>query len=94
MVNELHDTHHKRPNMAIESSKLPPLTHLIDNPLNDFSNSDDQTNHPPEPTGIFSPPFYTKRPNRLIKWHDLNFFKNETILHHITNLITSLTFEM
>ena len=44
------------------------MTHVIDNPPDDFSNSDDQTNHITTPTGITSPPpFYTIRPNKFNK---------------------------
>ena len=62
MVNDLTDTNHNKPNLALQTSKS--LTHLTDNPLEDFS--DNQTNSINNRTGIFSPPrFYTKRPNRL-----------------------------
>ena len=66
------------------------MTHVIDNPPDDFSNSDDQTNHITTPTGITSPPpFYTIRPNNLIKWHDSNYFQNENKLF-IAKLFTKL----
>ena len=62
MVNDLIDTHHKKPNLALQTSKA--LTYMTDNPLDDFS--DNQTNSINDPTGITYPqPFYSKRPNRL-----------------------------
>ena len=65
MVNDPNDTQHKRPNLAIKCSKSSPMTHMIDNPQDDFSNSDNHTNHITNPTGINSPPpFYTKRPDK------------------------------
>ena len=44
-VNDLNDTHHHKPELALTGSKSSPMTHVIDNPLGYFSNSDDQTNH-------------------------------------------------
>ena len=62
MVNDPTDTHHHKPKLALQTSK--PLTHMTDNPLDDFS--DNQKNFVNNPTSITSPPpFYTKRPNRL-----------------------------
>ena len=70
MVNDLNDNRHNKPKLAINHSKSSPLTHLTDNPLDDFSHSDDQTNHISNPTGITSPPpFYTNVQLALIKWH-------------------------
>ena len=43
MVNDLNDTHHHKHKLALKGSKSSPMTHVIDNPLYDFSNSDDQT---------------------------------------------------
>ena len=73
------------------------MTHVIDNPLDDFSNSDDQTNHIATPTGFTPPPpFYTKRPNKVYKKtrfkvlpkrkHNLHFETNREIssLHSST----------
>ena len=66
MVNDFNDTHHHKPKLALKSSKLSPLTHVIDNSLDDFSNSNAQTNHFTIPTGIISlPPFCTKRPEQV-----------------------------
>ena len=42
------------PKLAIKDFKSSSLTHATDNSLNDFSNSDDQTNHITNPTGITS----------------------------------------
>ena len=57
MVNDLTDTHHKKPKLALQTSKS--LTHMTDNPLDDFC--ENQTNPISNPTGITSPPpFYTK----------------------------------
>ena len=62
IVNDLNDTHHHKPKLALKISKSSPMPHLNDNPLDDFSNSDDQTNHNTTPTGITTPPtFYTTR---------------------------------
>ena len=58
MVFDLHDTHHKKPKLAIKDSKSLPMAHITDNPLDDFSNSDDQANHLSDPTGIISPPLF------------------------------------
>ena len=67
MVNDPNDTHHNQPNLALKSSTSLPMTHVIDNPLDDFSNSDDQTNHIITPTGNTPPPplFYTNRPSKF-----------------------------
>ena len=88
MVIDLNDTHHKRLKFAIKASKSPPP----DNPLDDFSISDDQTNHPPNPTGVISsPPFYTKRPNIPNKMAGFKSLpKQKHFLHH--KLVTYLTF--
>ena len=62
MVNDLSDTHHQKPKLALQTSKS--LTHLTDNPLEDFS--DNPINSINNPTGITSPPpFHTKHPNKL-----------------------------
>ena len=62
MVNDLTDTHHKKPKSALQTSKC--LTNMTDNPLEGFS--DNQTISINNPTGItFPSPFYTKRPNKL-----------------------------
>ena len=68
-----------------------PLTHVTDNPLDDFSNSDDQTNHIIDPTGNTSPlPFYTKRPSTFNKIAGLKLFpKRKQSIHHKTNHRTS-----
>ena len=53
MVNDLNDTHHRKPKTALSASKA--LDNLSDNQTNLINNS----------TGITSPPhFYTKRPNK------------------------------
>ena len=66
MVIDFNDTHHHKPKLALKGSKSSPMTHVIDNPQDDFSNSDDQTNHITTPTGFTSPPpFYTNRPNKF-----------------------------
>ena len=62
MVNDLNDTHHKKPSLALQTSKS--LTHTTDNPLEDFC--DNQTKSINNPTGnTFSPPYCTKRPKRI-----------------------------
>ena len=54
MVNDLIDTHHHTPTLALQTSKS--LDNFSDNPTNSIINH----------TGITSPPpFYTKRPNKL-----------------------------
>ena len=59
MVNDLEDTHHKRPKLAINNFKSPPLAHITYNQIND------QTNNSTNPSAITSPPpFYTECPNR------------------------------
>ena len=73
MVNDLNDTHHEKPKSAIKGSKSSPLTHVIDDPLDEFSNSDDQTNHITTPTGITSlqPTFpykTTQKPNKMARF--------------------------
>ena len=61
--------------------------------MDDISNSDDQLNHPPNPTGIISPaPFKTKRPNRPNKIARFKFFFQTENNPLITKLITSLNF--
>ena len=90
MVNDLTDTHHHKPKLALRGSKSSPMTHVIDNPLDDFSNSDDQTNHITTPTGNTSlSSFHTKRQMNSIKWHDSNYFENENKIF-IPKLITQL----
>ena len=42
MLNYLNDIHHEKPKLAIKGSKPSPITHVIDNPLDEFSNSDDK----------------------------------------------------
>ena len=68
------------------------MAYITDNPLDDFSKSDDQANHPPNPTGIISPPlFYTKcpkRPNK--KAHFKPLPKRKQYLHYQTNHISNL----
>ena len=60
MVIDLTDTHHKKPKLAHQASTS--LTHMTDNPLEDFS--DNQTISINNPVGITSPPlFYTERSN-------------------------------
>ena len=54
MVNDLNDTHHHKPTLALQYSKS--LDNFSDNPTNSINNH----------TGLTSPPpFYTKRPNKL-----------------------------
>ena len=54
MLNDLSDTHHRKPKLAPQTSKA--LDNLSDNPTNSMNN----------PTGITPPPpFYTKRPTKL-----------------------------
>ena len=53
MVNDLDDTHHKQPKLALQTSKS--LIHMNDNPLEDFPDNQNSINNP---TGITSlPPF-------------------------------------
>ena len=40
MINDLNDTHHKRPKLATKHSKLLPLRHINDIPIDDSFNSD------------------------------------------------------
>ena len=67
------------------------MTHVTDNPPDEFPNSDDQTYNTPNPTGIISaPPLYTKRPTRLNKLIRFNFLpKRKQSLHHNNNHNTS-----
>ena len=75
MVNDLRDNHHNKPELTLKQSKSSPLTHITDNPSDEFSNSDDLTNNTPNPTGFISPPpFYMKRPTRLNKTIRFKFF--------------------
>ena len=61
MVNDLNDTHRKKPKLTLSTSKS--LDNFFDN-LDHFSNN--QTNSTNNPNGITSPPlFYSKRPNEL-----------------------------
>ena len=54
MVNDLSDTHHHKPTLALQSCKS--LDDFSENPTKSINNH----------TGITpSPPFYTKRPNEL-----------------------------
>ena len=93
LINDLNDSHHKKPKSAIKGSKSSPVSHVIHNPLYEFSNSEYQTNNITIPTGITSPPpFHTKRPINLLKWHDSNYFRNENnrlIPKRITNFNAS-----
>ena len=90
MVNDLNDNHPNRPKLIIKGSKSSPLTHVIEKPLDDLSNSDDQTDRSTNPTGITSPPpIYTKRPNRLNKIARLKLFPKKNYLF-ITKLIPEL----
>ena len=79
MVNDLNDTHHRKPKLALTSSKSSPITHVIDNPLDEFSNYDDQTNDITTPTGItlHHNRFIQNNQTNLIKWHASNYFQNE-----------------
>ena len=56
MVNDLNDNCHTSAKISIKDSKPSSLTHVTDNPLEDLSNSHDQTKHTTNPTGIASPP--------------------------------------
>ena len=78
MVNDLNDTNHHKPKLALKGSKFSPMTHVID-----FLNSDDLTNHITTPTGITSQPsFHTKRPNKFIKLARFKFLpKRKQNLH-------------
>ena len=91
MVNDLNDTRHHKTKIALKGSKSSPMTHVIDNPLDDFSNSDDQTNHITTPTDITSPPpFYAKRPNKFNKMARFKLVpKRKQNLHSKTNHKTS-----
>ena len=57
MVNDLDDTHHKKPKLALQTSKL--LDNFSDN-LDNFS--DNPTNSINNPTGITTPTFQYKKP--------------------------------
>ena len=91
MVNDLKGTHHHKPKRTLKGSKASPMTLVIDNPLNDFSNSDDQRNHITTPTAITSPPpFYTKRPNNFNKMTQFKLLpKRKQNLHPKSNHKTS-----
>ena len=91
MVIDLCDNHHNKPKLALENSNSTALTQVIDTPLDDVSNSDDQTHITSYPTGnISQPPFYTKLPSRLNNGCNINFFQNEN-KPFITTLITILS---
>ena len=86
MVNVLNDNHHKKPKLAIQFSKSSPLTRVTDNPLDDFTNSDDQTNSNTNPTVLTSPPlFYTKRPNRPNQMTRFELFLKRKQFHQSKN---------
>ena len=91
MVIDLNDTHNHRPKLALKSSKSSPVTHVIDNPLDDFSDSDEQTNHITTPTGNTLPLlFHTKRPNKINKIARFKLLpKRPQSLHSKTNYKTS-----
>ena len=91
MVNDLIDTYRHKPKLALKSSNSSPMTHVIDNPLGDFSNSDDQTSHSTAPTGFTStPPFNTKQPNKFNKRARFKLLpKRKQKLHSKTNHKTS-----
>ena len=93
MVNDLNNTHHK-PKLALKSSKSSSFTHVIDNPLDDFSISGDQTNHITTPTGFTStPPFYTKRTDKIVIMARFKLLpKPKQNLHPNTNHETSTLF--
>ena len=75
MVNDLNDTRHNKPKLALKDSKSSPMTHITNNPLDDFSHSDNQTYQSHSPTNITSPPpFYTKRPISPNKMARMKFF--------------------
>ena len=64
MVNDLNETLHNKPKTALKDSKFSTMTHLTDNPPDDFSHSENQTNQINNTTGITSPPpFHTKKTN-------------------------------
>ena len=90
MEKDIDDAHHKKPILATQTSKA--LTHMTDNPLEDFS--DNQTNSINTPTGIISPPpFYTKGPNRLHMTRFKLFPKRKQFhqfnINHRTSSLTS-----
>ena len=61
MVIDLKDTRHNKPKLALEDFKSSPMTYITDNPLDDFSHSDNQPNQINDLTGITSPSqCYTK----------------------------------
>ena len=86
IVNDLNNNCHNKPEVAIKDFKSSPLVHVTDNPLDDFSEPDNQTNHFTNPTGINSPPpFHAKRPIRFNKTARLKLFpKRKQSLHHKT----------
>ena len=92
MVNDLNDNYHNKPKIALENSNSTALTQVTDNPLDDVSNSDDQTHNTSNPTGIISPPpFHTKRPTRHNKRTRFKFLpKRKQSFHHNTNHNTSI----
>ena len=82
MVNDLTDTYRKKPKLAFQTSKF--LTHMTDNPLDDFS--DNQRNSIIKPTGITSSPsFCTKRSNRPNMTRFKLFPKRKQFNQPITN---------
>ena len=78
-VNDLDDNHHRRLKLTIKDSNSTPLTHVTDNPLDDFSNFDDQTN---SPTGIFSSNF-CKEPSAAT-WKNKQLFTLENFKYFRT----------
>ena len=70
MVNDLNDTHQRKPKIALSTSKS--LDNLSDTPTNLINYS----------TGVTSPPpFYTKRPNKL----QMSKFKLFPKKHHFSH---------
>ena len=74
MVNDLIDSHARRPLPPIKDSRQ--LSTIIENPLDEPSNnSDDPTNPANKRSGIISPsPFNTKPPKRISKMTGFKLF--------------------
>ena len=76
MVNDLTETHHKPPKLALRTSTS--LTSLNDNPIEDLLDNQNSINNP---TAITSPPlFYPKHQNRL-QMLRLNLFPKRKQFH-------------
>ena len=91
MVNDLSDTHHHKPKLALKDSKSSPLTHVIDNPLDDFLiPMTKQITLQLHLVVLHHHLFLQNNQISLIKCHDSYYFQNEENKVFIPKLITKL----